>query len=207
MAASFTARVERKRKAGAQFPEREALKGASFTSRQFQDADEKQLLERINQLRPRRHTRPVEQKMCQKMSSDFSIDDHLASSKLKPMPTVATPIDSRGLATCLLASELTMAEDSDAPALNIPTSNSATLYSSKQLMMDLYMCKAVDEKSVNVTDMMAELRVALMDRMRHELAKFHGLDFTSEILIRQCTFQKLERRVPHLLCRAPIPLR
>ena len=181
MAANFKGSVERKRKAGVQFPEREALKGTSFTSHRFRDPDEKQLLERINRLRPRRHARPVEQKMCSKVSPGLSMDEYLDSSKLKPMPTVAMPIDSRGLAMCLLDDEPTASEDGNEPTA--PTS--ATLYSAKQLMMELYMREAVDEKSISVTEMMAELRVALMDRMRHELAKFHGLDFSSEILIRR----------------------
>ena len=51
--------------------------------------------------------------------------------------------------------------------------------------MERYMREAVQNPLVTVTDMLAELRVALMDRMRYELATFHGRNFGSEILIRQ----------------------
>ena len=195
MAASFTARIEAKRKAGAPFPEREAMKGASFTSRPVRDKAERQLLERINRLRPPRRQRPVEQKMSSKVSSDVTLDKLLQESKLHLMPTQATEADSRGLAACILDSsfdnEIVHVTLEGAERLIVSREGSENdkmqmqFCSVKPLLMERYMRDAVGDKSVTVTDMLAELRVSLMDRMRYELARFHGIDFRSEILIRR----------------------
>ena len=69
-----------------------------------------------------------------------------------------------------------------------PTSIRPTIGSAKQLMHERYLREAVTDKTVTIAEMLAELRVALMDRMRYELATFHGRDFRDEILIRRGKF-------------------
>ena len=214
----FSARVAAKRKGGAEHPEREALKGASFTSRSFTDRKEKELIERINRLRPPRHERPLWVKMQAKGLPPLTIDEYLKDSKLQPMPSVATPVDSSGLAACLLNSA------SSADAVHVRLQGAGRMSASadasnrsrlkqctlKQLMLERYMREAVNDKSVTLTDMLAELRVALMDRMRHELAKFHGLSFGNEVLIRsghwfvQCMphkYKTLVRAIKNLIAK------
>ena len=191
MHAAFKARVDVKRKAGAQHPEREAIKGASFTSRSILDPGERQLMERISRLRPPRHPRPVEQKMKERGLSPLTLDEYLKDSKLKPMPSSASPIDSSGLATSLLnhaSSAETVhvrLQGAGRSSVSSDTSASGGFATVKQLVLERYMREAVEDSSVTVTDMLAELRVALMDRMRYELATFHARDFGSEVLIRQ----------------------
>jgi hypothetical protein len=64
-------------------------------------------------------------------------------------------------------------------------SQSPTFISSSQLQLEKWMESAVHDRRINVSDLLAELRVALMDRMRMELKEFHDLDFGFDILIRQ----------------------
>ena len=64
-------------------------------------------------------------------------------------------------------------------------SQSPVFISCSQLQLEEWMAAAVNDRRINVSDMLAELRVALMDRMRMELKEFHDLDFGFDILIRQ----------------------
>ena len=55
--------------------------------------------------------------------------------------------------------------------------------SSRQLQLASWMWQAVDDDGISPTDMLAELRVALTDRVRWELSTFHLLDFRNQMLI------------------------
>jgi hypothetical protein len=164
-------------------PQWAAVKGAHFSSRWLHKS-QRLLFERLRDMRPPNHHRPLQRKMAAKLASTPSptMDELLKASKLRPMPTGgvegATPFGSEGLAAALLMQD---EYDGGGSAEEWMTRGFATMAA---LQMERYMREAVDADEISVKEMLYELRVALMDRMVHELASVYNLDLRDQTIIR-----------------------
>lgn len=184
---AFQRRVDGMAAMNATDPVSAAIKGAAFSARGLHPS-ERRLFERLRDMRPPHHNRPLSRKMAAKMADETppTIDALLKASRLPPMPTIATQFGGEGLAAALLVADLGVADDSEMCTMAV-------------LQLERFMRLAVDDPEITVKDMLLELRVALMDRLMHELATFHNLDFRDEVMIRdghwflQCWVRRLHK--------------
>ena len=221
-AAAWRLRVLAKEQAGARDPTAAALRGSSFVSLDdVQDPSMRSLFTNMAKLRPAKEPRPVQVKAAQRRSakpggSSVSSSDVL----LEPMPVMPTKaLRGETLAWSVLASkccsssmDVDTAEPDTAPLApfksvtlklhgcpprtHVPPVIMTT--AAQQLLAD-DLWDAVDDPAVSVADMLAELRLALHDRVRWELGKWHGIDLTNSVLVRkgywlyQCPPHKYKR--------------
>lgn len=221
-AAAWRLRVLAKEQAGARDPTAAALRGSSFVSLDdVQDPSMRSLFTNMAKLRPAKEPRPVQAKAAQRRSakpggSSVSSSDVL----LEPMPVMPTKaLRGETLAWSVLASnccsssmDVDTAEPDTAPLApfksvtlklhgcpprtHVPPVIMTT--AAQQLLAD-DLWDAVDDPAVSVADMLAELRLALHDRVRWELGKWHGIDLTNSVLVRkgywlyQCPPHKYKR--------------
>ena len=211
-AAAFRQRVDRAAIAGTSGdPQWDAARGATFSARTIRCPAHRRLFQRLRDMRPERHDRPLAKKMKKTDANAPSIDEMLRDSLLQPMPKTPTRLGVEGLASALLSSSIEAAEE-DAPPLpdeDAPPPPRPYLgyVSSSVLLEERRMRLAVDAAEVTVKDMLNELRVALMDRMIWELATFHKsasgqpLDLRDQVIIRdgrwflQCWVHKYKNNV------------
>jgi hypothetical protein len=211
-AAAFKQRVDRAAITGTSGdPQWDAARGATFTARTIRCPAHRRLFQRLRDMRPERHDRPLAKKMKKTDATAPSIDEMLRDSLLQPMPKTPTRLGVEGLASALLSSGIEAADedappppDKDAPP---PPRPYLGYVSSSVLLEERRMRLAVDAAEVTVKDMLNELRVALMDRMIWELATFHKsasgqpLDLRDQVIIRdgrwflQCWVHKYKNNV------------
>ena len=94
-------------------------------------------------------------------------------------------VEQRGRTVKRFASESSIGPPHTAPpALRDADTQPAFFSTPAQLMTAEHMIQAARSDNISLNDMLFELRVAVHDRARYELARFHRLDFRNQVLIR-----------------------
>ena len=191
-----------------------AMRGASYSSRTLHPT-ERRIFERLRDMRPPNHERPLSRKMAAALKGTAApdMDELLEVSQIRPMPTTPTSFGGEGLAMALLAASTgngdggadggsAADEDGDGRAAGAPQRKAGTpTCTMAALQLERFMRLAVDQPEVTVMDMLYELRVALMDHIMWELATFHDIELRDQVVVRdghwfiQCWVHKYKNLV------------